>query len=89
MFVDTGKRPLRAELAHLGEAPTTLRQAGISRTEILERMAATVDEINALTQRLIDEYRPGDSVYEFLSGRTLDTTVPPHQTQGTSWIQSW
>ena len=39
-------------------------------------MAATVDEINALTQRLIDEYRPGDSVYDFLSARTLDTTVP-------------
>jgi hypothetical protein len=54
------------------------RQDGVSRTELLERMAATVDEINALTQRLIDEYRPGDSVYEFLSARTLDTTVPPH-----------
>jgi hypothetical protein len=39
-------------------------------------MATTVDEINALTQRLIDEYRPGDSVYDFLSARTLDTTVP-------------
>ena len=51
-------------------------QAGINRTEILERMAATVDEINALTQRLIDEYRPGASVYDFLSARTLDTTVP-------------
>lgn len=51
-------------------------QVGTTRTEILERMAATVDEINALTQRLIDEYRPGDSVYEFLSARTLDTTVP-------------
>jgi hypothetical protein len=51
-------------------------QVGTSRTEILERMSATVDEINALTQRLIDEYRPGDSVYEFLSARTLDTTVP-------------
>ena len=70
--------PLRADLAQLAEAPTTLRQDGVSRTEILERMAATVDEINALTQRLIDEYRPGDSVYEFLSARTLDTTVPPH-----------
>ena len=54
------------------------RQAGTTRTEILERMAATVDEINALTQRLIDEYRPGDSVYEFLSARTLDTTVPQY-----------
>jgi hypothetical protein len=53
-------------------------QAGATRTEILERMAATVDEINALTQRLIDEYRPGDSVYEFLSARTLDTTVPQY-----------
>jgi hypothetical protein len=41
-------------------------------------MAAVVDEINALTQRLLDEYRPGDSVYEFLSARTLDTTVPPY-----------
>jgi hypothetical protein len=69
--------PLRADLTQLAEAPTTLRRAGISRTEILERMAATVDEINALTQRLIDQYRPGDSVYEFLSARTLDTTVPP------------
>jgi hypothetical protein len=49
-----------------------------TRTELLERMAATVDEINGLTQRLIDEYRPGDSVYEFLSARTLDTTVPPY-----------
>lgn len=47
-------------------------------TEVRERMAATIDEINALTQRLIDEYRPGDSVYEFLSARTLDTTVPPY-----------
>jgi hypothetical protein len=47
-----------------------------TRTETLEKMAATVDEINALTQRLIDEYRPGDSVYDFLSARTLDTTVP-------------
>lgn len=52
------------------------RLAGTGRTQTLERMAATVDEINALTQRLIDEYRPGDSVYEFLSARTLDTTVP-------------
>jgi hypothetical protein len=51
---------------------------GVSRTQILEQMAATVDEINALTQRLIDEYRPGDSVYEFLSARTLDTTVPQY-----------
>ena len=49
---------------------------GTTRTEMLERMAATVDEINALTQRLIDEYRPGTSVYDFLSARTLDTTVP-------------
>ena len=54
------------------------RQTGTTRTEIIERMAATVDEINALTQRLIDEYRPGDSVYEFLSARTLDTTVPQY-----------
>jgi hypothetical protein len=54
------------------------RQDGISRTEILEQMSATVDEINALTQRLIDEYRPGASVYEFLSARTLDTTVPQY-----------
>lgn len=51
-------------------------EVGTSRTEILDRMASTVDEINALTQRLIDEYRPGDSVYDFLSARTLDTTVP-------------
>lgn len=51
-------------------------QKGATRTEIFERMAATVDEINALTQRLIDEYRPGASVYDFLSARTLDTTVP-------------
>ena len=51
-------------------------EVGTSRTEILDRMATTVDEINALTQRLIDEYRPGDSVYDFLSARTLDTTVP-------------
>jgi hypothetical protein len=70
--------PLRGDLTQLAEAPTTLRRAGISRTEILERMAATVDEINALTQRLIDQYRPGDSVHEFLSARTLDTTVPPY-----------
>jgi hypothetical protein len=54
------------------------REVGTSRTEILERMAAAVDEINALTQRLIDQYRPGASVYEFLSARTLDTTVPPY-----------
>jgi hypothetical protein len=54
------------------------RQDGISRTRILEHMAATVDEINALTQRLIDECRPGASVYEFLSARTLDTTVPQY-----------
>ena len=52
------------------------RDAGTGRTEVLERMAGTVDEINALTQRLIDEYRPGASVYDFLSARTLDTTVP-------------
>jgi len=52
------------------------RDVGTTRTEVLERMAATVDEINALTQRLIDEYRPGASVYDFLSARTLDTTVP-------------
>jgi hypothetical protein len=38
--------------------------------------ASIPDEINALTQRLIDEYRPGASVYDFLSARTLDTTVP-------------
>jgi hypothetical protein len=43
-----------------------------------QEMAAAVDKINALTQRLLDEYRPGDSVYEFLSARTLDTTVPPY-----------
>jgi hypothetical protein len=52
------------------------REVGTSRTELLDRMATTVDEINALTQRLIDEYRPGASVYDFLSARTLDTTVP-------------
>jgi hypothetical protein len=39
---------------------------------------ATVDEINALAQRLIDEYRAADSVYKFRSARTLDTTVPPY-----------
>jgi hypothetical protein len=55
---------------------TTQSQTGSSRTEILDRMATTVDEINALTQRLIDQYRPGASVYDFLSARTLDTTVP-------------
>jgi len=54
------------------------REVGTSRTEILEQMSAMVDEINALTQRLIDEYRPGASVYEFLSARTLDTTVPQY-----------
>ncbi len=54
------------------------RKDGVSRTKILEQMAVTVGEINALTQRLIDEYRPGDSVYEFLSARTLDTTVPQY-----------
>jgi hypothetical protein len=52
------------------------REVGTTRTEMIERMSATVDEINALTQRLIDEYRPGASVYDFLSARTLDTTVP-------------
>jgi hypothetical protein len=40
--------------------------------------ASTPDEIRTLTQRLIDDYRPRDSVYEFLSARTLDTTVPPY-----------
>jgi hypothetical protein len=54
------------------------REVGSSRTEMLERMSATVDEINALTQRLIDEYRPGASVYDFLSARTLDTNVPQY-----------
>jgi hypothetical protein len=38
--------------------------------------ASIPDEINAPTQRLVDEYRPGASVYDFLSARTLDTTVP-------------
>jgi hypothetical protein len=52
------------------------REGGTTRTEMIEHMSATVDEINALTQRLIEEYRPGASVYEFLSARTLDTTVP-------------
>jgi len=52
------------------------REVGTTRAEMVDRMAATVDEINALTQRLIDEYRPGASVYDFLSARTLDTTVP-------------
>jgi hypothetical protein len=52
------------------------REVGTTRTEMVERMSATVDKINALTQRLIDEYRPGASVYDFLSARTLDTTVP-------------
>jgi hypothetical protein len=51
---------------------------GTTRTEVLDQMSATVDEINALTQRLLDEYRPGASVYDFLSARTLDTTVPRH-----------
>jgi hypothetical protein len=51
-------------------------EVGASRTELLDRMAATVDEINALTQRLIDKYRPGASVYDFLSARTLNTNVP-------------
>jgi hypothetical protein len=55
-----------------------LRDRCTSRAAALRRMTAAVDEINALTQRLIDEYRPGDSVYEFLSARTLDTTVPPY-----------
>jgi hypothetical protein len=54
------------------------RGVGSSRTDMRERMSATVDEINALTQRLIDEYRPGASVYDFLSARTLDTTVPQY-----------
>jgi hypothetical protein len=51
------------------------REVAATRTEMIERTTATVDEINALTQRLIDEYRPGASVYDFLSARTLDTTV--------------
>jgi hypothetical protein len=67
-----------------------LRSSSLSRSATLERMAAVVDEINALTQRLIDEYHPGDCIYEFLSARTLDTTVPPYWTsQGTPWIQNW
>jgi hypothetical protein len=51
-----------------------LHTSKVSRTAMVE----AVDQINALTQRLIDEYHPGDSVYEFLSARTLDTTVPPY-----------
>jgi hypothetical protein len=70
--------PLRTDLTQLALAPTKLRESGITRTEALERVAAAVDEINALTQRLLDTDRPGASVYEFLSARTLDTTVPPY-----------
>jgi len=54
------------------------REVATTRIEMIERTAATVDEINAWTQRLIDEYRPGASVYDFLSARTLDTTVPQY-----------
>lgn len=69
---------LRADLKDLAAELTTLRQTGTSRTEVLKRVAAAVDEINSLTQRLIDEYRPGASVHEFLAARTLDTTVPTY-----------
>ena len=53
-------------------------EVATTRTQMIERTTATVDEINALTQRLIHEYRPGASVYDFLSARTLDTTVPQY-----------
>ncbi len=51
---------------------------GLARTEVLERVGATVEEINGLTQRLFDIDRPGGSVQEFLASRNLDTTVPGH-----------
>jgi hypothetical protein len=31
-----------------------------------------------LQTAMADEYHPGDSVCDFFSARTLDTTVPPH-----------
>ncbi|BBY06741.1 hypothetical protein [Mycobacterium noviomagense] len=68
--------PLTEHLALLTAAPTRLREAGISRTELLMRVASAVDEINAQTQRLIDQHCPGATVADFLAARRVDTTVP-------------
>jgi hypothetical protein len=65
---------VQAGYERIFELIVPLRISNISRTAMTE----AVDRINELTQRLIDEYHPGDSVYEFLSARTLDTTVPPY-----------
>ena len=43
---------------------------------MLERVGATVDEINGLTQRLFDIDRPGGSVQDFLASRNFDTPIP-------------
>ncbi len=65
---------LHADLPQLNAAPTHLREAGTQ--EIFKRLAVAVDQINAQTQRLIDQHCPGATVAEFLAARNLDTTVP-------------
>jgi hypothetical protein len=67
---------LRADLPQLDAAPTALREAGTNGAEAIKRVAAAVEQINAQTQRLIDQHCPGASVAEFLAARNLDTTVP-------------
>ncbi|GAB7145146.1 hypothetical protein [Mycobacterium riyadhense] len=68
--------PLRADLRLLAAGSAALSEASTTRTEVLKRVAFGVDEINAQTQRLVEVYRPGADVQEFLAARNLDTTVP-------------
>lgn len=67
---------LHADLCQLDAAPTALRGSGSNRTEILMRVATAVEQINAQSQRLIDQHCPGATVAEFPAARNLDTTVP-------------
>jgi hypothetical protein len=75
-----------AEIARLHTAGGTADPAAalctdlrhLPRIEVLKRVSTAVEEINALTQRLIDVDRPGGTVHEFLAARHLDTTVPPY-----------
>ncbi|MDI3313412.1 MAG: hypothetical protein QJR12_03710 [Mycobacterium sp.] len=69
---------LNNEMWQRAAATASLRQAAADRIDILNNVAAVVDEINAMTQRVLDEYGPKTLVADFLASHNLDTTVPPY-----------
>jgi hypothetical protein len=69
---------LNSEMYLRAATATSLRQAAASRIGILNDVAAAVDEINQMTQRILDQHGPKTLVADFLAAHHLDTTVPPY-----------